>query len=824
MTEFNGTHLKMNRRILIADDDRIQIRLLQKILGADRYRNISPPHEDDRPFDIESFEDGAPLAEFFEQEFRRGRRIPVCILDMRMMKMGGLETAEAVRKIDPEVFIIIITSHEEIKHRDLMKSLKKDVYFMRKPLRTEELMAMVDALVINWNNQQALKAAYREKDRTRIRLQTILNHSPTIIVQQDLEGRYKLVNRRFTEVFGMKSEDILGRTDAEIFPASTAKVREKRIREAIDSAEQTEFEEQIPVGGSIHTYLTVAYPILDENGRIEGVGAMSADITDRKAAEIEIREKENYLKTIMNTIQAGVIIIEPETYRIIDVNPCSSEMLGYERDDLIGRDFYDFRYPDINRNDMSQSSMVSNSYSLKTRDKKRIHVRRSLANATSGGREYLVQSMLDITDIQQLLKKQEISIDIAKNLLFMINGMPPRLTTLSEERALFFEGLSAACLKEGGDHFFIRNVAHPDGFGKTAISLKDQSGHEVGCVLRSIATDLIHHEIITNRNGTSPAEIMVMLDKQLAQSRVFGEQDFFTSVYAEIDHRTLEFRYVSNGHPKVLLIRGDTVSGFPDTGAAGGNMPIPISPDASFSEAAFRLETGDKLIFYTDGLVEMPRTNGSDCVAFDDLKRMVGEIIAERPQRSASDIMHHIVGKISETSGVEIVPFSKNTSFDDVTVICLEIEDLKTRRERTLKPKSAHRLCEMADEIIAEILPELEARGFRSRDMAVRSIMAEGIMNAWNHGNQCDTGKTITIGWRFGNDFHLDITDQGNGFDLARVPDPKADENLLKASGRGVYIIKKFSDNLRWEEGGRRLAASIKKYPAHNEPRGKHGN
>ena len=51
----------------------------------------------------------------------------------------------------------------------------------------------------------------------------------------------------------------------------------------------------------------------------------------------------------------------------------------------------------------------------------------------------------------------------------------------------------------------------------------------------------------------------------------------------------------------------------------------------------------------------------------------------------------------------------------------------------------------------------------------------------------------------------LEVVDQGLGFELERVPDPLAPENILNASGRGIYIMRTFLDDLTYQDSGRHL-------------------
>jgi len=799
----------MNRRILIADDEMIYHHIFRSIFasgaGADPRKNSS------MSFDVAMFRDGAPLVEFFRSEFENGRRIPLCILDIRMLSMDGLEAAELIRSVDPEVFIIIFTACD-ITHEELIKNLKKDVYFISKQRGSgkQEVLSLVTSLLINWNNQQNLKKAYTDLDCTHRQLRTLLNYSPTVIVQQDMDGKYQMINRRFTDIFGLHPAQVLGETDADIFPPDAVSERAEQFRAVIASGNPSEFIENISINGVQHTFLTLRYPIFDEKGNIIKIGTMSTDVSKHQEAREKLMEKEAYLNAIMTAVHTSVMIIDPESYKIIDANPWSYRLLGCTRNELIGRDFYEL-CPDWFKDNPEQRT-VSDEYVLERPDKQIIYTRRSVAKAAVKDREYLVQSLLDITDIKNLMKKQEISIDLAKHLLYMTDGLPPRHTRLSEDLVLFAEAVSAPCFKEGGDHCFVRNFTAVPGKGKTVISLKDQSGHEVGCVLRSIITDLIHHNIL-NRHPELPLEkVISMLNNEICRSDIFTPRDFFTSVNAEIAHGTLELRYISNGHPRFFLIRGKEIEGLPEHGKSGRHLPIPLNPETAYSAGSFRLQKGDRLIFYTDGLTDMPKANQKKVISFQELKEIAGDMIRHDPKMPVSDLMRGMLKTVSEISGVEVVPFSRNASDDDITMICLEIEDQTAYQENMLFPQNLNDLSETLSVLYEDIRYELELRGHTISELGLRSLLTESIVNAWMHGNRQEPGKSVRVRRRCGNDFHLEVTDEGQGFDFTSVPNPKSEENLTSASGRGLYIIRRYSDTMEWGDGGRRLMLSVRKH------------
>lgn len=74
----------------------------------------------------------------------------------------------------------------------------------------------------------------------------------------------------------------------------------------------------------------------------------------------------------------------------------------------------------------------------------------------------------------------------------------------------------------------------------------------------------------------------------------------------------------------------------------------------------------------------------------------------------------------------------------------------------------------------------------------------ESLINAIKHGNGCDATKSVWVRFViYGDRLEVRIRDQGRGFDLNRVKDPLAEENLLNISGRGIFLIRAFMDDLQ---------------------------
>ncbi|MCP4344221.1 MAG: response regulator [Desulfobacterales bacterium] len=436
--------------------------------------------------------------------------------------------------------------------------------------------------------------------------------------------------------------------------------------------------------------------------------------------------------------------------------------------------------------------------------------------------------------LKELFKKQEVDIELAKKTLKLVNGVVPRYTDISDGLALFADVISVACYAEGGDHFFVRNMKH-NRSGKTVFSLKDQSGHEVSCVLRSIITDYIHNKILNSNSLASLEKAVSILNDEICGSGIFNLEDFFTSINAEIDHETLKMRYVSAGHPPFLLIRETSVMGLPNSGDSGTNMPIAIKGGILFSAGEFQLKESDKLIFYTDGLTEMPLKNKRKMITLDELKKITEGIIGQHKNTCSeshayekdmfrsesdlpvSDIMNCLLNVVSKMSDEVIIPAdyrtkATNTSGDDITILCMELEkEKKTYSEVVWKPKDCDEISVLISDLCDKIEYEWNHLGYESPEKHLCLVLEEAVINAWEHGNKQEPDKSITIRWQFGNDFHLEVIDEGRGFDYKCVPDPTCNENLTKPFGRGIFIIRHFTDFVKWKKGGKHLVMYFKK-------------
>jgi PAS domain S-box-containing protein len=119
-------------------------------------------------------------------------------------------------------------------------------------------------------------------------LLALLDNTSAVIYMRNIEGRYMLVNAEYERLFNLHRDDIIGRTDHDIFPTHLADEFRANDLQAIAGGRPIQVEETAPGPDGLHTYVTVKFPLRDEHDRPYAVCGISTDITDRKRAEDEV--------------------------------------------------------------------------------------------------------------------------------------------------------------------------------------------------------------------------------------------------------------------------------------------------------------------------------------------------------------------------------------------------------------------------------------------------------------------------------------------------------------------------------------------------------
>jgi PAS domain S-box-containing protein len=141
------------------------------------------------------------------------------------------------------------------------------------------------------------------RDTQRL-IQAIFDNSSAVIHVQDLEGHFVLVNRKFEEVAGLRSKEILGKTSFDLFPLN-AVAYDVSDRQVIKTGSASETEEVFTTDRGDRVFLTTKSLLSDERGKPYALFGISAEITERKKAEAELREMQAELAHLNRVMTVG---------------------------------------------------------------------------------------------------------------------------------------------------------------------------------------------------------------------------------------------------------------------------------------------------------------------------------------------------------------------------------------------------------------------------------------------------------------------------------------------------------------------------------------
>lgn len=128
---------------------------------------------------------------------------------------------------------------------------------------------------------------------------------------------------------------------------------------------------------------------------------------------------------------------------------------------------------------------------------------------------------------------------------------------------------------------------------------------------------------------------------------------------------------------------------------------------------------------------------------------------------------------------------------------------------RELKIESIIPNLRQVEKIIDEITNELGI----SKDCYGKILVStlEGVNNAIIHGNKSDPQKYVDIEIYFENsELCITISDEGDGFSPDEVPDPTKPENIEEINGRGVFLMSKLADDIKFNEKGNVVSMTFK--------------
>ncbi len=172
--------------------------------------------------------------------------------------------------------------------------------------------------------RQAADTALRQQQRI---LDGVLNHTDVLIYAKDVDGRFVMANRAL-EHAARVPEGLIGGTDHDFFDPVIADEYRRNDRHIMATREwQVFIEDLVHPDGSVHTYRSTKFPLVDDSGEVIGIAGVSTDVTELDAARAAHAEAEQRWRALVEQSPGAVMVIDGAGM-IAYANPQTLALLG----------------------------------------------------------------------------------------------------------------------------------------------------------------------------------------------------------------------------------------------------------------------------------------------------------------------------------------------------------------------------------------------------------------------------------------------------------------------------------------------------------------
>jgi PAS domain S-box-containing protein len=189
-----------------------------------------------------------------------------------------------------------------------------------------------------------LSPRQRDGSAPYVDFELIVEQNLSLVVFMDAEGIIEYVNPRFCEITGYSAQEVLGKRIHELGELPVEQAAE--IWSTVSRGEpwRGEFEAKKKGGESYWVYSCIS-PISSPAGEVTNYLAVNLDISDRKAAEVALQERDSFYRSLLEE-GADVVTVVDTSGAIRYISPSVTRILGYEPEALIGTRAFDLVHPD----------------------------------------------------------------------------------------------------------------------------------------------------------------------------------------------------------------------------------------------------------------------------------------------------------------------------------------------------------------------------------------------------------------------------------------------------------------------------------------------
>ncbi|MBT8364805.1 MAG: PAS domain S-box protein [Deltaproteobacteria bacterium] len=497
----------------------------------------------------------------------------------------------------------------------------------------------------------------RGRTEEELRLaQVIIDNSPVILFRRMAGDKPRLVyvsdNIR---QMGYTAQEFMEEriTFREIvYPDDMDRVAEEIKQHTDDDVEEyTQFYRIMTKDGQIRWVEDQTSVVRDADGNKIFNQGLLVDITSRKLAEEEVRKSEEKFRRIVETAGEGFILMD-EDLTIIDVNEAYCRLLGYSREEILGKTPIDLAAEDFrqfmlaNREEILAKEYREFEGTMVAKDGRHVPILVH-GNTLRDDQGEIIGNMAFVTDMTEHKKALALAGEVQKSLL-------PQ--SKPDVHGLDVAGRNVSCDEIGGDYFdFLWRRENPD--GPFSVVVGDITGHGVDSAL--LMTSARAFLRMRASQPGSISDIVGAMNSHLTQD-VLETGRFMTLFYLTVDPLKDRIDWVRAGHDPALLYdpQQDAFEELKGTGVALG-----VNDAFKYAENRHEgLSNGQIIAIGTDGIWEAFNKEGA---MFG--KQRFKQIIRQNAAAGADDILNAVYNEINQfTEGQK--------TEDDITLVIIKIK------------------------------------------------------------------------------------------------------------------------------------------------------
>ncbi|MCH7676450.1 PAS domain S-box protein [candidate division KSB1 bacterium] len=235
---------------------------------------------------------------------------------------------------------VVVLDIGERKEAEMLLARTNEELERRVKERTEELQKALQASEMA---RQALVKSEKIAQAQLTEIDQFYKTAPVGLCLLDRDLRYLRINQQLADINGKSISEHIGKTIHEVIP-DIAKIITGIYLKVIDSGEpiiNSEVKGFLPAQPEVpRNWLVSYYPLLSNKGLVQGVNTIVIDITERKQAEVALRESEQTLRQLVETTKILPWQADAQTWKFTYVGPQAEELLGYPSEQWYEKDFW----------------------------------------------------------------------------------------------------------------------------------------------------------------------------------------------------------------------------------------------------------------------------------------------------------------------------------------------------------------------------------------------------------------------------------------------------------------------------------------------------